>query len=61
MNVSTEQEQIVVWVRDGYQPISRANPYPEEPDALIALVRICGGAGWVTTGSTRTVDRITLN
>jgi hypothetical protein len=26
---------------------------PEEPDALIAHVRVCGGAGWVTTGSTR--------
>jgi hypothetical protein len=25
----------------------------EEPDALIAHVRDCGGAGWVTTGSTR--------
>jgi hypothetical protein len=25
----------------------------EEPDALIAHVRICGGAGWVTTGSAR--------
>jgi hypothetical protein len=27
----------------------------EEPDALIAHVRVCGGAGWVTTGSTRKV------
>jgi hypothetical protein len=26
---------------------------PEEPEALIAHVRVCGGAGWVTTGSTR--------
>ena len=26
---------------------------PEEPYALIAHVRVCGGAGWVTTGSTR--------
>jgi hypothetical protein len=26
---------------------------PEEPDELIAHVRVCGGAGWVTTGSTR--------
>ena len=26
---------------------------PEEPDAFIAHVRVCGGAGWVTTGSTR--------
>src|SRR5438128_7000034 len=25
----------------------------EEPDACIAHVRVCGGAGWVTTGSTR--------
>ena len=25
----------------------------EEPYALIAHVRVCGGAGWVTTGSTR--------
>lgn len=25
----------------------------EEPDALIALVRVCGGAPWVTGGSTR--------
>jgi hypothetical protein len=25
----------------------------EEPDALIAHVRVCGRAGWVTTGSTR--------
>jgi hypothetical protein len=25
----------------------------EEPYELIAHVRICGGAGWVTTGSTR--------
>ena len=25
----------------------------EEPDALIAHVRVGGGAGWVTTGSTR--------
>jgi hypothetical protein len=25
----------------------------EEPDAFIAHVRACGGAGWVTTGSTR--------
>jgi bacterial/archaeal transporter family protein len=25
----------------------------EEPYALIAHVRICGGAGWATTGSTR--------
>ena len=26
---------------------------PEEPDESIAHVRVCGGAGWVTTGSTR--------
>jgi predicted TIM-barrel fold metal-dependent hydrolase len=25
----------------------------EEPDDLIGHVRVCGGAGWVTTGSTR--------
>src|SRR2546427_645476 len=25
----------------------------EEPDACIAPFRVCGGAGWVTTGSTR--------
>src|SRR4029450_11298891 len=25
----------------------------EEPYALIAHVRVCGGAGWVTTGSPR--------
>jgi len=25
----------------------------EEPYALIAHVRVCGGAGWVTIGSTR--------
>src|SRR5262249_18136585 len=28
----------------------------EEPYELIAHVRICGGAGWVTTGSTRKPD-----
>ena len=26
---------------------------PEKPDACMAHVRVCGGAGWVTTGSTR--------
>jgi hypothetical protein len=30
-----------------------ADALPEEPYALIAHVRVCGGAGWVTTGSTR--------
>ena len=30
-----------------------ANAYGEEPDALIALVRVCGGALQVTGGSTR--------
>jgi len=30
-----------------------ADALPEEPDALIAHVRVCGRAGWVTTGSTR--------
>src|SRR5215831_9485155 len=29
---------------------------PEEPDELIAHVRVCGGAGWVTTGSTRIIE-----
>ena len=35
---------------------------PEEPDAFIAHVRVCGGAGWVTTGSTRklTGKKLTL-
>ena len=28
----------------------------EEPYALIAHVRVCGGAGWVTIGSTRQAD-----
>jgi len=28
----------------------------EEPYELIAHVRVCGGAGWVTTGSTRKPD-----
>jgi hypothetical protein len=32
-----------------------ADALPEEPYALIAHVRVCGGAGWVTTGSTRHV------
>src|SRR5947208_3053199 len=26
---------------------------PEEPDAFMTHVRVCGGAGWVTIGSTR--------
>ena len=26
---------------------------PDEPEACMAHVRVCGGAGWVTTGSTR--------
>ena len=26
---------------------------PEEPDEFITHVRVCGGAGWVTIGSTR--------
>jgi hypothetical protein len=25
-----------------------ANPHPEEPDAVVLHVRICGGPGWVT-------------
>jgi len=33
--------------------LRRANLSVEEPDALITHVRVCGGAGWVTTGSTR--------
>src|SRR5215831_8632162 len=35
------------------QCIRVADALPEEPDALIAHVRVCGRAGWVTTGSTR--------
>jgi hypothetical protein len=30
-----------------------ADALPEEPPACIAHVRVCGGAGWVTIGSTR--------
>jgi len=30
-----------------------AEALPEEPHAFIAHVRVCGGAGWVTIGSTR--------
>ena len=33
-----------------------ANACFEEPDALIALVRVCGGAFWVTGGSTRRLE-----
>ena len=33
---------------------------PEEPDELIAHVRVCGGAGWVTTGSTRKFNALIL-
>ena len=33
-----------------------ANACPEEPDALIALVRVCGGAPRVTGGSTRKIE-----
>src|SRR5438445_9097498 len=32
----------------------------EEPDAFIAHVRVCGGAGWVTTGFTRKVSPRTV-
>src|SRR5205823_929835 len=32
----------------------------EEPDAVIAHVRVCGGAGWVTTGSTRKLTAYSL-
>ncbi len=35
-----------------------ANACPEEPDALIALVRVCGGAPRVTGGSTRKLTLI---
>jgi len=34
-----------------------ANACSEEPDALIALVRVCGGAPRVTGGSTRKKPR----
>jgi len=37
--------------------IRAAAALPEEPYACIAPVRVCGGAGWVTTGSTRHVGR----
>jgi hypothetical protein len=37
-----------------------ANAYEEEPDALIALVRVCGGATRVTGGSTRNRRRLNL-
>jgi RNA-directed DNA polymerase len=46
----------ISWARQGspVMPQSRAGTLaPEEPDAFIAHVRVCGGAGWVTTGSTR--------
>ena len=33
---------------------------PEEPEAFIAHVRVCGGAGWVTTGSTRNLTASSL-
>jgi len=32
----------------------------EEPDAFIAHIRVCGGAGWVTTGSTRKATAYSL-
>jgi hypothetical protein len=32
----------------------------EEPDELIAHVRVCGGAGWATTGSTRNLTAARL-
>ena len=41
---------------DNSTPVDRgraAAALREEPDASIAHVRVCGGAGWVTTGSTR--------
>ena len=34
-----------------------ANPWPEEPDAGIAHVRICGGPGWATARGYPTVER----
>ncbi len=52
--------QVLLIVRDLLPPSERpatsgllANACFEEPDALIALVRICGGAPRVTGGSTR--------
>ena len=33
---------------------------PEELDEFIAHVRVCGEAGWVTTGSTRKPTRNSL-
>jgi len=33
-----------------------ASPWCEEPDALIAHVRICGGLGMATPSSTRPFD-----
>ena len=38
-------------------PWNLANAYEEEPDALIALVRVCGGATRVTGGSTRKSEK----
>ena len=32
----------------------------EEQDACMAHVRVCGGAGWVTTGSTRKLTAYSL-
>src|SRR4029453_9094900 len=37
------------------QHVRVAKALPEEPDAFIAHVRVCGRAGGVTTGSTRTL------
>jgi hypothetical protein len=36
----------------GY-PDRSSGPDTDEPDELIAHVRVCGGAGWATAGSTR--------
>ena len=65
-SVRTRQEHIAyvagkcTALKDSQPPSERpatsgllANACPEEPDALIALVRVCGGAPRVTGGSTR--------
>ncbi len=66
-SVRTRQEHIA-YVAGKYKDSERDSPPPsegpvmsglsaeacsEEPDALIALVRVCGGAPRVTGGSTR--------
>ena len=37
----------------GLRPSRAETLVTEEPYAFIAPVRVCGGAGWVTAGSTR--------